>query len=173
MTLARTEPTLGSQEISQLLEMDRNMSQRTLRVYFAHAMVDYNTAREHYAEETILRYFGRNWEIENPNQPKHQQGYLRFKAEHPEREFDYWTELAASCSALVFMAMPLGFVGSGVAKEAEAALDHSHAVYEVDRDLFTIKQVSVIGFERCLSMKETRYLTRFWFAMNTVPEEPS
>jgi hypothetical protein len=125
------------------------------RIYFAHAMCDYDTAREGFAIMNIERAFPR-CEIVNPNTPKFSEAY-----ERSGKDFTYWLKLALSCDRLVFMAMPGKgrLISSGVAKEAMLFDGNRKPVYEIDRKTFQLLTTVVPRpgpWERVMSEEDTR-----------------
>jgi hypothetical protein len=129
------------------------------RIYFAHPMPDYDTRLEARAIEAIHAEFGPEFEVVNPNHPDHEAGY-----EAAGRDFSYWTDLARSCGAVVYMALPNDWIGSGVWKEAEAAIRANRRVHELPRDLSHSTRVAHLDVARCLSVEETRRTTRMILA---------
>lgn len=91
-----------------------------MKVYFAHPITDYETGRERRALDGMV---AQGWQVENPNQPHHQEGYQR-------EGMEYFQRLAAACDALVFMRFPNGAIGAGVGKEIGAARGAGIPVYE-------------------------------------------
>jgi hypothetical protein len=124
------------------------------RIYFAHPMPDYDTLREAEAIRAIQDHFGPEFDVVNPNHPDHRAGYAA-----SGNDFKYWTDLAASCGMVVYMSLPEGWIGSGVWKEAEAALLAGRWVHEIDRGLGRIVRVRHLDVSRCLSVDETRRTT--------------
>jgi hypothetical protein len=91
-----------------------------MRIYFAHPVTDYGTNRE----GNVLTWLEADgWEVENPNQPHHQDGYAR-------DGMVYFESLASSCDALVFTRFPDGSIGAGVGKEIDAAHGSGIPIYE-------------------------------------------
>jgi len=129
------------------------------RIYFAHPMPDYDTDLEARAVVAIREEFGPEFDVVNPNHPDHQAGYAT------RGDFSYWTDLAKSCGALVFMSLPNDWIGSGVWKEAEAAIRADRRVYEIMRDdLSLIAVVKHLDVGRCLPVEETRRTTHMILA---------
>lgn len=133
------------------------MRERT-RVYFAHPMIDYDSTLETSAIAAILQELGPEVEVVNPNHPDHERAYKE------RGDFSYWTELAASCGVVVYMAMPCGWIGSGVWKEVDSALRAGRRVYEVYRETRNLLRVEYLDPGRCLSIEETRRVVKMFFA---------
>lgn len=100
-----------------------------MKIYFAHPITDYGTERQaqalaglraHFVDDLGMRHF----EIENPDQPHHDEGY---KA----RGMDYFRDVVDSCWSLAFMRFPDGSVGAGVGREIGWALRNGKTLYEV------------------------------------------
>lgn len=110
--------------------------------YFAHSVSDYGTPFEKVLVERLERFRV----IDNPNQAWHQKGYALMG-------MDYFMEhVLPDCYGCVFLALPGGHIGAGVASEVEYFLERKMAVFEV------------IDFERPLiptvRIEERRILTQ-------------
>lgn len=128
------------------------------RAYFAHPMSDYGTNRESQAVAQIELYFKGDWEVVNPNHRDHEDGYRE------RGDFSYWTDLAGGCDVVVYMAMPGGWIGSGVWKEVHSALKAGRRAYEIDRNAEHILRVEMLDPERLLSIEETKRTVRMLIA---------
>ncbi len=120
------------------------------RLYFAHPIIDYDMPIEAVALIKIEKRFP-GFEIINPNTPEHAAAY---KA---RGNFLYWEELAASRYYTVFLCMPGKdrLIGSGVAKEIEAAMAGRGFVYEIDRKTFEISRHPQLNRARVMSVEQT------------------
>lgn len=91
-----------------------------MKIYLAHPVTDYGTQRQ---ADAIAHLRKRRIEVENPDQPHHQEGYTA-------RGMDYFKDVVAGCIGLVFLRFPNGSIGAGVGKEIQWALDGNKAVWE-------------------------------------------
>ena len=89
-----------------------------LKCYYAHSLHLYGTPQEQ-RDIVLLQTLG--FEVENPNQQKHQDAYLALPE---ETRMDYFVELVRSCDVCAFRAYPNGEIPSGVYKEIMAAELH-------------------------------------------------
>lgn len=98
-----------------------------MKIYFAHPITDYGTERQASAIAAIQKFFedrGTPLELENPDQPRHQEGYDR-------EGMDYFRKVVESCHGVVFMRFPDGSIGAGVGKELRWSYLNSSRMYEV------------------------------------------
>lgn len=103
-----------------------------MRIYLAHPVTDYGTERQAAAIAALRRYWAEEranqpLEIENPDQPHHQEGYDR-------EGMDYFKKVVESCDRLAFMRFPDGSIGAGVGREIRWGLLSCFAVYELFDD---------------------------------------
>lgn len=88
-------------------------------LYFGHPINAYDTDLEQRLLARITSGFT-GWTVENPNQPKHQEGYERYGRE-TGRGMDYYTrEVLPACRGGVFLPFRDGAWGAGVFLEAQA-----------------------------------------------------
>lgn len=123
------------------------------RLYFGHPINVYSTDLEARLLARIAVAFP-DWEVENPNQKKHDEGYERYKRE-TGRPMDYYTvEVLPSCDGGVFLPFRDGAWGAGVYKEAEAIASRGHPVWTITAD----GEVAALDLAkaRVLSIEETR-----------------
>lgn len=113
------------------------------RVYFAHPVSDYGTARELDALAAIQREFP-GWVIENPNTEAHAAAYR-------ERGMEHFAEVVGSCQSLVAWPFEDGAMGAGVWKEIEAARANKIPVY-----VLRSRIVPLVGTWDVLSVEDTR-----------------
>lgn len=124
-----------------------------MKLYFAHPVTDYGTARQTQAIAGLVAHFadlGRPLQVENPDQPHHQAGY---QAEG----MAYFKRVVETCQALAFMRFPDGSIGAGVGKEIHWALTGNKWLYEVFHG--KVYQVQDMPTP-VLSVEETRALIR-------------
>ena len=94
------------------------------RIYFAHPVTVFDTKLEKQMRNRILASF-LGAEIEDPNQPHHQQGYAEWKKKlegNPSKEGGmsyYYDVVLPTCDLCVSMPFRDGKLGAGVAGEAE------------------------------------------------------
>lgn len=126
------------------------MSGHPRRLYFAHPVTSYGTQQEADAIADISRNLARPplWEIVNPNEPSHDEGYARLG-------MPYFIELCDGCDECVFMAFPSGKVGAGVAAEVQSFLDRGRPVSEYRGSSVSSAVESIEG--RVLSVEMTRW----------------
>ncbi|QIG75232.1 hypothetical protein EVC29_002 [Rhizobium phage RHph_Y52] len=120
------------------------------RIYFAHAVTDYNTDRE----STALAVIRARWPgstIVNPNASIHEHGYRR-------DGMVYFKSLVEGCAMLVFMRFPNGAIGAGVGKEIQWASDKGLLIREVfGNETFDVrgKPTPVLSVEQTRAMIRT------------------
>ena len=103
------------------------------RLYFGHPINTYDTDLEFQLLQRISGSFP-DWEIENPNQKCHQEGYARWK-ETTGNGMDYFTkQVLPSCQGGVFLPFRDGAWGAGVHKEAKFCVDQGHPVWIIAPD---------------------------------------
>lgn len=83
-----------------------------MRVYLAHPITDYGTPRQ---AEAVNALTAMGFDIENPDQPHHQEGYAR-------EGMAYFQGVVRSCGGLVFVRFPDSSIGAGVGKEIMTAI---------------------------------------------------
>ena len=87
---------------------------KKLKCYYAHSLHIYGKPQE---ERDIKLLEALGFEVENPNQQKHTDGYMAM----PEGEgMQYFVDLVRTCDVLAFRAYPDGSIGAGVYKEIMA-----------------------------------------------------
>lgn len=114
-----------------------------VRLYFAHPVSDYGTAYEAAILTTALVYY----DVENPNQPHHQEGY---KAQG----MAWFKAVIQTCEACLFLSFPDGKVGAGVATEVQDFHDRSLPVFEAKTP--TLWFPAQLDPDRVLSVEDTR-----------------
>lgn len=106
-------------------------------IYFAHAVNSYGTDIEQAAEVLAAHVLcgGDLSMLENPNQPRHQEGYERYAERKEQSGKDhkgmnyFYDEVLPECSGCVAMPFLDGMLGLGVAGEALWFLDHDMPVW--------------------------------------------
>lgn len=92
-----------------------------LKCYYAHTMTSYGSTIE--AQDLItIKELG--FDVENPNQAKHQVGCQRYAEEFgKDKVMEYFEKIILNeCDLLVFRALPNGQILSGIAAEVKYAL---------------------------------------------------
>lgn len=123
-----------------------------MKTYFAHWVGDYDTPIERAAVEAIESAQHPSGEVVNPNTLEHAAAYQ-------VHGMGYFVGLVSGLDACVFMRMPCGSVGAGVAKEVERFLERGKPVWELTRDLRNLWVTDAIPGP-VLSVEETRAATR-------------
>lgn len=123
-----------------------------MKTYFAHWVGDYDTPLERQAVSAIGALHAPDGELVNPNAPEHAAAYQA-------HGMGYFVGLVSALDACVFMRMPCGSVGAGVAKEVERFLERGKPVFELKRDLSVILAVDEPPGP-VLSIEQTRAATR-------------
>ena len=100
------------------------------RLYFAHPVNTYDTELEEDLIEAIAHAFP-GWEIENPNQQKHQDGYREYREEVGNGMAYFMEKVLPSCACTVILAFRDGMWGAGVAKEGSFYLERGLPVWEI------------------------------------------
>jgi len=127
------------------------------KLYFGHPINVYDTTLESALLERISVAFP-GWEVENPNQKKHDEGYERYKRE-TGRPMDYYTiEVLPSCDGGVFLPFRDGAWGAGVFKEAEAIAARGCPIWVISPE-GEVRAVDLAKV-RVLSVDETRVRIR-------------
>jgi hypothetical protein len=117
-------------------------------IYFSHPISDFNTEIEQVVERYIRDFFQE--EVENPNQSKHQIGYQRYG-------MDYYKGVIDQMDKCVYMRMPSGKIGAGVAKEIKQFFEQGKPVYEFNRVTLELDEVlEMPDTSQVLSIDETR-----------------
>lgn len=124
-----------------------------MRIYFAHPITDYGSKRQADALTALEAYWREErprqpLEIENPDQPHHQAGYVA-------RGMDYFKGIVESCWSLAFMRFPNGAIGAGMGREIKWAFNTCGRVYELfDGRIYHVANMPT----PILTVEETRTL---------------
>jgi len=102
------------------------------KIYFGHPITIYNTTKESELIERIQKMFG--WfEVENPNQKHHQEGYKRYK-DKGERGMNYFFQkVLPNMEAGIFLPFEDGMFGSEVYEEAEFIYKNGKQIHEISQ----------------------------------------
>ncbi len=100
------------------------------KIYFGHPITIYNTQKESDLIDRIRKMFG--WfDVENPNQKHHQEGYKRYK-DKGERGMNYFfQEVLPKMDAGIFLPFEDGMFGTGVFEEAQFIFNNNKKIYEI------------------------------------------
>lgn len=102
---------------------------KKLKCYYAHTMASYGSTIEKKDVETLEAL---GFEVENPNQPKHQNGCQAYVKIHGwEKVMEYFEDVVLECDVVAFRSLPNGDILSGVAYEVAAAIDNEIPVIEL------------------------------------------
>lgn len=129
------------------------------RLYFGHPINVYDTDLERALLLRIAVGFP-DWEVENPNQKKHDEGYARYKRE-TGRPMDYYAlEVLPACDGGVFLPFRDGAWGAGVFKEMEVIAGRGCPIWEIRWDGTLLTLDLAVARSRVLSVEETRARVR-------------
>lgn len=125
-------------------------------LYFGHPVNVYGTELETKLANIIQREF-KSWEIENPNQKKHQDGYQEWKQKTGRGMDYYFLEVLPGCSGGIFLPFRDDKWGAGVYGECEFLRKEVKPTWEITHN----GVISLIIFwesvqKRVLSVAETR-----------------
>ncbi len=124
-----------------------------LRMYFGHPVNAYDTELEQRLVRKIAEAFPM-WEIENPNQPKHQERYDQYKIATGNGMTYFTEEVLPSCRGGIFLPFRDGKWGAGVFKEAQYYSDRNFPIWSINAEGF-VGQL-VLANIHPLSIEETR-----------------
>lgn len=127
------------------------------RLYFGHPVNVYNTELERSLLWVIRENFP-SWEIENPNQQKHDEGYARYKKESGNGMEYFFKKVLPECGVGVFLPFRDLKYGAGVFKEAEFLAKRNFPIWEITED-FLLVRVELKNM-KVLSVEETRVRVR-------------
>lgn len=126
------------------------------KLYFGHPVNVYGTELESKLIEIIRRHF-QDWELENPNQVRHQAAYKDYK-KNTGRGMDYYfNEVLPGCDGGIFLPFRDLKLGAGVFGEAEFLHLHRKPVWEITHSgvISLVMYWSTVE-KRVLSVDETR-----------------
>lgn len=136
------------------------MSQKPL-LYFGHPVNTYNTELERALLKEINEKF-RSVDIENPNQPHHQENYRRWKEEFGNGMNYYYQRVLPNCWGGIFLPFRNGDWGAGVYGEAEFFFKLKCLIWKIEDtgENFEITPITRLNLEKKLSIEETRVRTK-------------
>lgn len=138
------------------------------KVYFAHPVSSYGTLEERWVLDK-LRHSSYLGEIVNPAAPEHQGEVVRIgrltpdRAEANKMAMAYFLDLAAACTACVYLPFPDGMIGAGIVAEVERFLARKARVFEVqidDGNVFWLAATEALDEKRRLGVEETHAYLR-------------
>lgn len=128
------------------------------RLYFGHPINIYDTDTELQLLNQIRKAFP-DWDIENPNQRQHQEGYKSWK-ESGGNGMDYFFKMVLpSCRAGIFLPFRDGAWGAGVFGEAQFLSGQGCPIYQITND-GCVSQIDLTEVS-ALSIEETRSRIRY------------
>lgn len=72
------------------------------------------------------------FEVENPNQEKHQIDCQQYALEHGSNKvMEYFTNIVRTCDVVAFRSLPTGQLLSGISAELQAAMDANILIIEL------------------------------------------
>ena len=125
---------------------------RTL--YFAHPVNVYNTPLEQKLLREISIIFSA-WDIENPNQPHHQEGYKTWKKEKGNGMLYYFEDVLPKMDGGIGLTFLDGKFGKGVAGELEFLFKAGKPIWEINNSGI-ISIIYSLGTERILDVEQTK-----------------
>lgn len=102
---------------------------KKLKCYYAHTMTSYGSTIEAKDIETLESL---GFEVENPNQYKHQSGCDAYARKHGwDKVMHYFADVVDECDLVAFRSLPNGDILSGVAFEIAHAIKKDIPVIEL------------------------------------------
>jgi len=101
------------------------------KIYFGHPINVYNTDLEKMLLVIIAKLLS-EYDIENPNQKKHTDGYQRYKEQTGRGMNYYFEEVLPSCDAGIFLPFRDGAWGKGVFGEAKFLEKNKKLIWQID-----------------------------------------
>jgi hypothetical protein len=124
------------------------------KLYFGHPVNVYNAPLENQLIKTIGLAFP-EWEIENPNQQKHQDGYKKWTAKTGRGMDYYFQEVLPQMNGGIFLPFIDGKFGAGVFGEAENLFKANKKIWTINHQKI-VKSVQSVNSLPFLSVDETR-----------------
>ena len=124
------------------------------RLFFSHPVNTYNTKLEKELLRKIAEAFPM-WEIVNPNEPQHQEGYERHKNASGNGMNYFTEEVLPSCHGNIALLFRDGMWPAGVYKEAKYFTDHLLPCYVISPEGF-VRFGPILEVVKPLSVEETR-----------------
>ncbi len=132
------------------------------RIYFAHAVSDYNTDWERAALARINEMFPAHagFDIVNPNGEEHDAAYK-------EQGMAYFHDLCKGCDGVIWAPFPDDSVGAGVYSEVTVFASSGKTVYALDRALGIAQNVKP-DLTKVLDVEGTRAKIRHYRSLPQV-----
>lgn len=124
------------------------------KLYFAHPVNVYNTPLEQRLLRELSIIFPA-WEVENPNQPHHQEGYKKWKKDKGNGMLYYFEDVLPKMDGGIGLVFPDEKFGKGVAGELEFLIKAGKLCWEMNQYGAFLSILS-IPQERILSVEETK-----------------
>ena len=124
------------------------------RIFFSHPVNTYDTPLERELLKKIAEAFT-TWEIVNPNEPQHQEGYDRHKSASGNGMNYFTEEVLPSCHGDIALRFRDYMWPAGVYKEAKYFTDHNFPCYVITPEGF-IGFGPILEVVTPLSVEETR-----------------
>ncbi|MDE2001478.1 MAG: hypothetical protein KGI60_02845 [Patescibacteria group bacterium] len=129
-----------------------------LRLYFGHPINVYGTDLECRLLECIARELPR-WDVENPNQKHHQEGYRQYARDYGKGMTYYFERVLPQCHGGIFLPFADGAWGKGVAGEAQWLFNKNLPIWKIDH-LGAVTHLTSLKSVRILTVEETRVRIR-------------
>ncbi|MBT4322201.1 hypothetical protein HOD53_03380 [Candidatus Woesearchaeota archaeon] len=123
------------------------------KMYFGHPVNTYGTEQESELVEKIKKVFPGH-EVENPNQPHHEEGYQARKSRGERGRDYYFKDVLPNMDAGTFLPFEDDMLGAGVYGEAEFLADAGKPIYEIS--IGGVITRLELDESRRLSVEETR-----------------
>jgi hypothetical protein len=124
-----------------------------MKIYFGHPMNTYGTPLETRLLAAIRSAFP-VLDVENPNQPRHQEGCRRWEAEVGNPMGYFYEEVLPSCHAGIFLPFRDGKWGHGIFGEAVVLTEQECPIWEIASD-GVITPIHILDGSLELSIDET------------------
>ena len=124
------------------------------KLYFGHPVNTYDARLEEQLLGVIASHLP-TWEIENPNQPHHQEGYMDYKS-RTGNGMTYFTEVVLpACQGGIFLPFRDGAWGAGVFMEAKFFIDKNMPTFIINHNGY-IEVLPAQYTPQVLSVEQTR-----------------
>ncbi|HLD39848.1 MAG TPA: hypothetical protein VJB13_01785 [Candidatus Nanoarchaeia archaeon] len=123
------------------------------KLYFGHTVDLYGTPKELELVRCIEQEFP-DYEVENPSQPVHEEGYQTYKRETGKGMDYYFQKVLPAMAGGVFQPFADGKFGAGVFGEAKFLHEQGKPIYEIT--LEGVVSTLELDASRALSVEETR-----------------
>jgi len=127
------------------------------KLYFGHPINVYDTKLGAWLKEKIAKAF-LGWEIEDPSQPQHGEGYQRWKEKTGNGMEYFFQVVLPHCTAGVFLPFRDGRWGAGTYGEAQKLHAQECQIFQITPDGY-ITQVDINSIQP-LTIEETRVRIR-------------